>query len=189
MADQKKSVETATETAPAVSLSGADLIALVQSLASQNQLSAEKIVEIAAQAAAGASNRPWYDERNFPEVSVFNPLGEKANPRPELKRDVLWIGYRLQESELSKDEIDLLNQLKPGFYPQHDVYGHAVPGTEKFFSVVDMDPGQVGGRLLVMFPCKENDQRMALARYDRGRGMVDILLEMVPQARAQFAAA
>jgi hypothetical protein len=166
----------------------------VRTLVSQNSLTTERIAEISAAAASSAATSAnntargqWWNEALYPEKSVFNPEGDKANPRPKLNRDVLWIGYRLQEEELQREEINLLNQLKPGYYPRHDFHGMVIPNSEKFFSVTDMDPGIPNGRLLVMFPCKEQDDRAELAKYDRGRGMVDILLEMVPQASAAVA--
>ena len=161
-----------TEPEPAPPTNTDALLELVRALAASNQLSVERIAEISAAAAAAAHAKvhPTFENPEYEDRSTLNPLGERSHPRPKLLREILWVGYRLQESELKREEIDLLNQLRPGVFK------------EGFFRVTDMDPGIPNGRLLVMFPCLTPDQRMNLARYDRGNGMVDILREMVPTA-------
>lgn len=131
---------------------------------------AAKVAEVSGQAAATAHQaitKPE-DPSQYHRKSVFNPLGEKEHPRPELVRDIFWVGYRLQKEELTYDEIVLLNQLKPGYY------------MDGFFKVQETEPGMPSSPLRVTFPCQTPDQRSNLARFDRGRGMVDMLEQMVP---------
>ena len=109
-----------------VTLNMAQLVELVQSMAKANMLDAEAISTIAAKAATTASETlkdQWWNEAKYPNISAFNPAGEKAHPRPELKGDVYWAGYLLRGDELTREEIDLLNQVQPGSYRMRDRVG------------------------------------------------------------------
>jgi len=56
-------------------------------------------------------------ENNFPpEISFLNPLGERDNPRADLKCDMYWVGHELRKEGVSREEIELLNQMTPGTY-------------------------------------------------------------------------
>lgn len=52
-----------------------------------------------------------------PDVSAYNPLGERDNPRPDLRCEKVWFGgFPVEKQLCSLDEILLLNQLEPGEY-------------------------------------------------------------------------
>lgn len=54
---------------------------------------------------------------SHPDVSVLNPLGERDHPRPALKcRQFWWGGFLEQRTDLSLDEIALVNALEAGEY-------------------------------------------------------------------------
>jgi hypothetical protein len=55
------------------------------------------------------------ENRNPPKTSVFNPSG---GPRPRLKRETIFCGAPQEEGNLKNEEIELLNQVEPGFYHQ-----------------------------------------------------------------------
>lgn len=44
-----------------------------------------------------------------PDVSAYNPLGERDHPRPRLKRPCYFLGVPLDAPNLDREEIDLLN--------------------------------------------------------------------------------
>lgn len=152
-----------------------------QARASGDTSTVEQLTEVMASGIAEANmrSRQWWDETKDPGYSVLNPLGEKDHPRPELRRDIWWVGYHLQKSELLREEILLLNQIVPGEYDLRDDMGRLVRA--KFFKVVARDPQLPDGPLQVSFPCASEDDRNLLARFDRGRGMVDLLLQIVPK--------
>jgi len=141
----------------------------------------EQLTEVMAAGIAEANmkSRQWWDESTFPDISPLNPLGELAHPRPNLRREVWWVGFHLPKNELMREEIELLNQLKPGEYDLKDDMGRVV--RTRFFRVVARDPQIPDGPILVTFPCTSEDDRNLLARFDRGRGMVDLLHQMVPK--------
>lgn len=56
------------------------------------------------------------ENRRSPEVSVYNPLGERDHPRPQLKCQMMNGPYPIERDTLTWEEIDLLNQLEPGVF-------------------------------------------------------------------------
>jgi hypothetical protein len=141
-----------------VTLSLKDLATLVASMNQAGTLDATAIAEIAAKATASATAvMQNLDDggRNYPGISCFNPLGEKAHPRPDLLGDIYWAGYLLRGDELTREEIELTNQLTPGDWEIRSRSGTTLP-----FKVRDLDPGsRTSRRLLVLFPCATADQR------------------------------
>lgn len=52
---------------------------------------------------------------SHPDVSAFNPLGERDHPRPRfIARKVYQNGYELWWEQLTTEEIELINKLPPG---------------------------------------------------------------------------
>jgi hypothetical protein len=160
-----------------VTLSLKDLATLVASMNQQGTLDAEAIAAIAAKATASATAvLQNIDDggRNYPGISCFNPLGEKAHPRPELLGDIYWAGYLLRGDELTREEIELTNQLKPGDWEIRSRGGSTLP-----FKVRDLDPGSRNSRrLLILFPCATADQRHDVPT------MVDMLRQVVGESVA-----
>jgi hypothetical protein len=106
---------------------------------------------------------------NFPERSVFNPLGDNPKnglPRPELNGDIFWVGTPMDEREMSREEIEAANAIQPGIY-----HGGQ-------WKVINLAPGMNKRALLVVFPCVEPDQRSSLP------SMLAMLREMVPATAA-----
>lgn len=142
----------------AVTMTVEQILELVRTAVSSNALDAEAISKIAASAATESSKAlrdQWWDERTYPGVSAFNPKGEKEHPRDALVGDIYWAGYLLRGDELVQEEIELINQLRPGDYEILGRDAAALP-----FVVRDLDPGsKTSRRLLVLFPCRDMDQR------------------------------
>jgi hypothetical protein len=101
-------------------------------------------------------------ERNGPNVSVFNPKGEREHPRTRIQGDIFWLGTKLHEEELTEAEILLINRLRPGLY-----HGGQ-------WKVTDQAQGTGARNLLVWFPNEETDDRANLPPT-----MVAMLEEMV----------
>src|ERR1041385_2879316 len=156
--------ETPVPTAPG--LTRDDLLAVVRELVAGNRLDASAIAEVATKAGADVFEKlsgQWWDVRQYPGISVFNPLGEKNHPRRELVGKVFWLGYLLHKDELTAPEIELVNQLQPGIYHNGS------------WSVINLRPGVANTQeLLVLFPCKDPDARANLPR-----SMTEMLREMV----------
>ena len=53
------------------------------------------------------------DNRMHPDISDYNPRGERDHPRPPLKRPCFFLGVPLEQPSLTYDEIELLNSI-PG---------------------------------------------------------------------------
>lgn len=112
---------------------------------------------------------------NYPARSVFNPLGDNAEvgglPRPHLEGDVFWVGTPMDEREMTREEIELANQIEPGIY-----HGGQ-------WKVINLAPGQHKRALLVVFPCAEPDARGSLPT------MAAMLREMVDARKGSLAVA
>lgn len=101
-------------------------------------------------------------ERSGPNVTAFNPKGERDHPRPNIDGEIFWLGTRLHKEELTEAEILLLNRLKPGLY-----HGGQ-------WKVTDQAPGTGTRNLLIWFPNEEQDDRSNLPP-----SMVAMLEEMI----------
>lgn len=139
----------------------------------------EELSAIVATATAEAIEKtsgPGWDLAKFPNISTFNPLGEKDHPREELVGQIYWAGHELQKEELTAQEIALLNQIKPGRYQVGDV----------IVTVLNLTPGVPDARrLAVVFPFKSPDERAMLPRGTRRvSGMVLMLQEMLDPSLA-----
>lgn len=110
------------------------------------------VSQVSADAAAKAhlsvqGGAPIPDDRK----SVFNPKGDREHPRPQLARETWFCGYRLQWEELTRDELEALNRIKPGVY--HD-------GRWK---VEERTPGMPNGPLMIsLAEIGDKDQRASL---------------------------
>lgn len=98
-------------------------------------------------------------ENNFPpDISFLNPLGERDNPRPDLKCRIIWAGYEETKEALTREEIELLNRVEPGNYWVTKSDGSKVELKVKAKSGNN-------GRLEMLrfsFPCKNIEDRMNL---------------------------
>ncbi len=181
----KTEEQPAAQPAPAPAQGGMtneQLAAFLQGLVGMQQSSNEELANAIGRSMheANAKARKWYNEDEFPDISPFNPLGELANPRPKFERIVMVHGHRCQEEQHTAAEIELLNKLKAGLYAMRDEMGTAV--RHAYFEVRNLDPGMPDGRLMLTWPAKSEDERSAhAARYSRGKGMVDMLKDIVDQ--------
>lgn len=131
-------------------------------------------------------------ENNFPPaISALNPLGDRDHPRPDLKCDIIWVGYKMPKEALSRTEIELLNALEPGEYRVTKADGKRIPFTVQ---------GKVGfdgrlERLTIHFPCKNTEDRqnhLSMSAYllevlGRTQPSVEQLLNQVKALQAELA--
>jgi hypothetical protein len=98
--------------------------------------------------------RPEND--THPDVSVYNPRGERDHPRPHLVCEMYLGPYPLERDVLTWKEIELLNQLEPGLYDITKADGSVVP-----FHVIPRlrVDGKTVERLTIAFPCADDDQK------------------------------
>lgn len=54
---------------------------------------------------------PKKENARHPDISTYNPLGERDHPRPMLRRPVYFLGAALEQQTLTLEEIDALNQI------------------------------------------------------------------------------
>lgn len=94
---------------PVQGLSVADLIAALQAFKGDDEATMRKRAEIEAEAHARLQKR---ENDPAPGVSAFNPKGDLANPRPELKCKMFWIGFPIDPRGLTHDELSLLNRIE-----------------------------------------------------------------------------
>lgn len=183
--DEQKPAELTTTGTP---MTQEQFLAAIRELVQAQQLDAQAIASIAAKAAGDVfekTNGQFWDIRNYPGVSVFNPDGEKNHPRPEINGEVFWLGYLLHKDEQTREEIELINQIQPGIYNGAGAEPHSP------WLVMNLLPGVQGKRkLLVLFPCKDETDRANLPNR-RARGgdtaMCDMLREMTGVATAAVA--
>jgi len=114
-------------------------------------------VEAEAEVHARAMRRQLHPENETtPDVSVYNPRGERDHPRPMLRYDFFLGPYPLERQTLLWKECELLNQLEPGSYEITKADGtvvafHAIPRYH-----ID---GRTVERITIAFPCADDDQR------------------------------
>lgn len=92
-------------------IAAALLLAIEKMQPASNGLSAEQLKEILASNAESTRKALKPENAMHPDVSVFNPKGERDNPRPKLAHKVLFCGMELDEEELTLGEIELFNRF------------------------------------------------------------------------------
>jgi hypothetical protein len=55
---------------------------------------------------------PMKENKRHPDVSAYNPLGERDHPRPQLRRPVYFLGAQFEQQTLTLQEIETLNQIE-----------------------------------------------------------------------------
>jgi len=130
-------------------------------------------VETEAEIHARAMRRQLRPEvESCPQISVFNPRGERDHPRPDLKCEMFLGPYVLEKQTLLVKEIEYLNLLEPGSYEVTKGDGTIVP-----FVVIPkfrLD-GRSIERLTISFPCADDDQKQNYPPF------VQMLREVVEQ--------
>jgi hypothetical protein len=87
-----------------------------------------------------------------PDISAFNPKGERDFPRPKLTHKVLFCGMELDEEELTLGEIELFNKFTHSCVARN--------GAWKAELKANVKGGK--GELVISIPVATTDDRMEL---------------------------
>jgi hypothetical protein len=126
-----------------------------------------------------------------PDFSFFNPLGEKDNPRPNLRCKMIWVGHKLTKEGLTREEIEYLNRIPPGHYWVTKADGKRI----KFDVVAREDELGRTETLSFHFPCKTTEDRhnhgsmLSYLREALGESLprVEYLLAEIDKLKAELA--
>lgn len=132
------------------------------------------------------------ENTNHPDYSFLNPLGERDNPRPDLKCKMIWVGHKVTKEGLVKAEIDALNRIAPGVYRVTKADGRVI-------SLTVTAKENEAGKLETMsfhFPCKSTEDRhnhapmLTYLREAMGEQLprVDYLISEIEKLKAELAA-
>ena len=84
---------------------------LVDAQESNRGISKEDLADVLESNSEGVRRALKPENARHPDVSAFNPLGERDHPRPKLRRKTFWIGVPLEQEELTREEIELFNAI------------------------------------------------------------------------------
>jgi hypothetical protein len=118
----------------------------------QSGISSEQLETVLKSNAEATRKALKPENAQHPDVSAFNPLGERDHPRPRLRRKTFWAGTELHEDELSREEIDLFNQVEHTVEARNCVWRAELKRTATDGT----------SELHVIFPCANTDDRMDL---------------------------
>lgn len=163
----KTSTET-PETNPSNDIAAALLLA-VEKLQPAQGITAEQLQQILAGNAQATRKALRPENERHPDVSDFNPKGERDFPRPRLTHKVFLGGMELDEDELKVGEIELLN-----------AFTHSCVARNGSWSA-EVKPSAKGGKgtLTISIPVATTDDRMALPN-----GLSLILTELLGGTKA-----
>lgn len=132
-------------------------------------LSADQLKEILSSNAESTRKALKPENAMHPDVSVFNPKGERDNKRDDLKHRVLFCGMELDKDELTVGEITLFNQ-----------FAHSCVARNGSWKA-DFTPNVKGGKaeLVISIPVATADDRM-----DLPNGISLILAELLGGEKA-----
>lgn len=156
---------------------------LVDATENNRGLSKEDLTEVMEANSEGVRRALKPENARHPDVSAFNPKGERDFPRAELRRKTFWIGVPLVKDELTAEEIALFNSV------EHDMTARGGSWTASLKNQ--------GTELHINFPNATMDERMDLpsmrllmAELVGGEQAVnpDDLLARVAQLEAQLKA-
>ncbi len=135
--------------------------------------------------------REMPENKQAPLMSVYNPLGDRDNPKPELRAKTTFAGYEVRSETLTRMEIDLLNRLVGGTFMVTKADGARIPMS------VTLKQNNAGTleQVDILIPCK-GDQRQnhaSLVSYCQqalGEAIpsADELMAEVQRLRAELAA-
>lgn len=131
-------------------------------------LTPEQLKDILA-ANAESTRKALRPEGPHPDISVFNPRGEREHPRPKLAHKVMFCGMELDEDELTLGEIELFNKFTHSCVARNGSWR------------ADLKLSAKGGKheLVIAIPVATSDDRM-----DLPNGISLILTELIGGEKA-----
>lgn len=150
-------------------LADALLAAIGKMQPAQAGLSADQLQTILDSNAKSTRKALRPENERHPDVSAFNPAGERDHPRPKLARKTFMAGQLLHEDELTVTEIELFNQ-----------FTHSTEARNGAWTADLRRTGKMGEEQLhVSVPCGTVDDRM-----DLPNGITTMLRELLGGAKA-----
>jgi len=136
-------------------------------------------LEAQAKAHAEASHKLQNPQNETcPQVSVYNPRGERDHPKAELKCPIFEGQFPLEPDTLKVKEVDYLNQLEPGIYEVTKSDGSVVAFTVKASLKGD---GRTTDYLLIHFPAGDAEQRQSYPPFEQ---MLREVVEQIDMRKA-----
>ena len=91
-------------------MSIADLVDALRAATGNDDDSLQRRAKYEAEAHARLTRR---ENERHPGISVYsNPKGDLADPKPNLKCKMFWVGYPLEKDTLTPDEVTWLNHVE-----------------------------------------------------------------------------
>lgn len=143
-----------TPPAPPVDVAAA-IMALAEKLQAPQGLTKDDLSEAFEAGSEGMRRALKPENPRHPDVSAFNPAGERDHPRPALRRKTFMSpGMELVANELNVEEINLLNSIEHNIEARNgqwraELKRTATDGTQELHIVV---------------PCNTMDERMDLPK-------------------------
>jgi hypothetical protein len=132
-------------------------------------LTAEQLAEVLEGNAQATRKALRPEIEHHPDVSAFNPKGERDYPRPQLNNKVIFCGMTLERDELTLGEIELFNKFTHSCVARNGAWK------------AELKPGVKGakGELVISIPVASADDRM-----DLPNGISLILTELLGGTKA-----
>lgn len=168
---KEKTEETAVATLPVMApLSVADLIEVIRATQQpQGGISPEQLQQVLESTAQSTRKALKPENEAHPDVSVFNPKGQRDNPKDKLRYKTYWANTELYDDELSPEEIALFNSVE-----------HTLEARNGSWRAELRRTGSDGKfELHINFPHSNTDDRMNLPN-----GMNLIMMELLGGTRA-----
>jgi len=99
------------------------------------------------------AERDQREDLNYPRISAYNPLGDKAHPRDPFKCRMFWNGFDMDWDTTTAEEIRLLNLVEPGQYRFRRIDGRT---WEQMTVTGERNATGALSKLEFFFPTKEN---------------------------------
>ncbi len=131
-------------------------------------VSKEDLKEVLDSSAEGMRRALKPENARHPDISAFNPEGERDHPKDKLRRKTFWAGVELHPDELTPTEIGLFNKVDHSLEARNGSWRAELRRTAKDGT----------SELHIVFPCASVDDRMELP------GMVLLMQELLGGARS-----
>lgn len=131
-------------------------------------LSADQLETVLKSSAEATRKALKPENAQHPDVSDFNPKGERDHARPKLRRKTFWAGTELDHDELTRTEIELFNSFEHSCEARNGAWRAELKRTATDGTA----------ELHITFPSRNTDDRMDLP------SMTLMLRELVGGTRA-----
>lgn len=151
---KEKDVAIAIETpAPTTNDLLADaLLKAMERMQPASGISPEQLEQVLKSSAEATRKALKPENAQHPDVSDFNPKGERDHARPKLRRKTYWAGTELEHDELKLDEIELFNSFEHSCEARNGAWRAELKRTATDGTA----------ELHITFPSKNTDDRMDL---------------------------